>query len=366
VPDAGGSSTTAIHNLIESDSDSDQSDSGGVDRLNIDRMDLTGEDVEEEGASFVLPVRMIRLEHQDRTTQSITKTEDVQAKEEDVDEDLTLDDNSTGTTRKPKNKIRDLDSSRAQRPWVGVFPEEELDYPNASAGRQPPSRSSQDSRRSPKVKEAHKRGFRDRPVGWNTKEHHEEWDRTLVMMDTMVNELQRPEYARRKSGETIPEDAPEDITKSGQVYLFQFPSTMPPLVPQSQLDTSSTTENVDDKDIKEKWLKDQRLKLKDQKLPPFINNRPDHLPKAGGRVGKLRVYKSGKTEIDWGGMPFKLKTGIVPEFSQEAVLVRSNDKPTADRDGYIGSAYSFGEVKSKFIVVPDLAKFFPTLESDTE
>lgn len=73
-------------------------------------------------------------------------------------------------------------------------------------------------------------------------------------------------------------------------------------------------------------------------------------------MGKLRVHKSGRTTLDWGGTSFELTPGNRSNFLQEvaSVEIRPENQRAAPEDA--GDAISLGRVKGKFVVVPNWAK----------
>ncbi len=63
-----------------------------------------------------------------------------------------------------------------------------------------------------------------------------------------------------------------------------------------------------------------------------------------GKVGKLRVYKSGKMEMELGGIKYLVDSGIQSKMRQEIAVV---DKDCHD-------IYMLGEVSQKIVVTPDV------------
>ena len=76
-------------------------------------------------------------------------------------------------------------------------------------------------------------------------------------------------------------------------------------------------------------------------------------PLASGYVGKLRVFNSGRTTLDWGGNSFEVKPGQKVSFLQEAVSVEVIPEKDRVVPEDAGNATSFGRVKGKFVVTPD-------------
>jgi DNA-directed RNA polymerase III subunit RPC4 len=103
---------------------------------------------------------------------------------------------------------------------------------------------------------------------------------------------------------------------------------------------------------------------------------PLRLP--AGVVGKLKVHKSGKVTLDWGGTDMEVKLGSEVDFLQDVVLVERGrgGKSHGDGDGggggdggdehadrdmskdTKGRAYALGHVRHKMILIPDWAKLY--------
>jgi DNA-directed RNA polymerase III subunit RPC4 len=168
--------------------------------------------------------------------------------------------------------------------------------------------------------------------------------------------------------------------KEDRVYLFQFPPVVPDLVPASMLskmqEAESPTETVNaasgSENISAIGTADQNTGDQKEEEAVIVNEeeeantsvfppRPAHLPHlASGKVGKLLVYKSGRTKLDWGGTSLQLNMGITPHFLQDSILVRTNPEvnpqdrvPVPLSNGFQGEAYAFGQVRGKFVVTPD-------------
>jgi DNA-directed RNA polymerase III subunit RPC4 len=95
---------------------------------------------------------------------------------------------------------------------------------------------------------------------------------------------------------------------------------------------------------------------------------PTRLP--AGLVGKLRVHRSGKVSMDWGGTDMDVRYGTEVDFLQDAVLVESrtvedgvkddDGKDGADKEKVrpVGKTYALGQVRSKMVLIPDWAKLY--------
>jgi hypothetical protein len=84
-------------------------------------------------------------------------------------------------------------------------------------------------------------------------------------------------------------------------------------------------------------------------------------------AGQLRVHKSGRITILWGGVqdddePFELEAsrGTHCEFLQEVAFVQEQspwgDEDIDERGARKGAAFSLGQIKGKYVVSPDFEK----------
>ncbi|KAG9782585.1 hypothetical protein ABEF93_004741 [Exophiala dermatitidis] len=106
---------------------------------------------------------------------------------------------------------------------------------------------------------------------------------------------------------------------------------------------------------------------------------PTRLP--SGLVGKLRVHKSGKVSLDWGGTDMEVRYGAEVDFLQDVVMVTptikteeneeqnqvpdllnpdqdANQTTAKDKDKGAGKAYALGQVRRKMVLIPDWEKLY--------
>ncbi|KMU85964.1 hypothetical protein CIHG_03494 [Coccidioides immitis H538.4] len=132
--------------------------------------------------------------------------------------------------------------------------------------------------------------------------------------------------------------------RQGRLFLLQFPPMTPNLMTPSArqdqsdetttLDGASTAQAPETITIKKENGTTAHIPLggsasltvpsKSASSIPFISATNSQLPP--GRVGKLKVYRSGRATIDWGGISFELNKGTDVDFLQDAV-VASDSKP---------------------------------------
>lgn len=161
----------------------------------------------------------------------------------------------------------------------------------------------------------------------------------------------------------------------GSIYLFQFPPVMPPLhkvdKPNAQKKQPVKDEPEDDDVVmlnapehdpsKPVDLTDA-VDVKDEEeegaaRPGNKNKQPEPEEEPEGFVGKLVIRKSGKMQIDWGGMLFDCEMAIPRSFYREAVITEEDD--TKQPDGFHGTAYGMGRVMGQFNSAPQWSEEQP-------
>lgn len=179
----------------------------------------------------------------------------------------------------------------------------------------------------------------------------------------------------------------EDVESSehGKLFLFQLPpltpfltdpnSATPEIKPEPVPTTANATIDLDsipnapDGPIKPDPEADTRKKHTPQLDGLLTASEPLRLP--AGVVGKLKVHKSGKVTLDWGGTDMEVKMGSEVDFLQDVVLVRppgpkgnemdvdgDEDMGVGSRKERKGRAYGLGHVRQKMVLIPDWAKLY--------
>ncbi|TWU78334.1 hypothetical protein ED733_008534 [Metarhizium rileyi] len=166
-----------------------------------------------------------------------------------------------------------------------------------------------------------------------------------------------------KTGEARTE-GPSD--KDGRLYLFQFPPLIPPLKEVAQPQRrSKVKEEGNDFDIRDapsatgsavdlthedsnrNSNDDDEDEEDEQETEGFRSQFLSH----GGMVGRLNVRKSGKVELDWGGMTLEMSPAAGMNFLTTAVIVEENDeKPQQGVVG--GDSVGMGKVMGRFVLAP--------------
>ncbi|KAG5926034.1 hypothetical protein E4U42_003720 [Claviceps africana] len=153
--------------------------------------------------------------------------------------------------------------------------------------------------------------------------------------------------------------------KDGRLYLFQFPPVIPPLKevarPVSRIkkeahdvglmdDAPRASDptpvdltydaGLDDEDEEENH--DAELEAEGFRSQ-FLSR--------GGMVGKMNVRKSGKVELDWGGMTLEMSPAAGMNFLTTAVIVEENDEK-AQQDVMGGESIGMGKIMGRFVLAP--------------
>jgi DNA-directed RNA polymerase III subunit RPC4 len=145
---------------------------------------------------------------------------------------------------------------------------------------------------------------------------------------------------------TTPAEGGEGQEKDDQLFIFQLPPMLPPLVkpsddPHMEVETFDLTAKGSDDG--------PRVKPEDSVEAPGIKSMG--LPAEGGFIGKLNVRKSGKVELDWGGTTLHLGLETETDFLTSAMIIEQKENvETAEESA--GFAYGMGQVFGKFVLAP--------------
>lgn len=190
----------------------------------------------------------------------------------------------------------------------------------------------------------------------------------------------------KESKDSKPKRTP--LIQDGSLYIFQFPPVMPPLhvsrpppgdvadkgpVKDEPVDDDddvdmsgtpahdpnkpvdlTTVKNEDEEEVVAGTgaSKNSNNKSKSNEPSTSMKDQP------GGHLGQLLIRKSGKMQMNYGGMLFDVEMAMPISHLREAVLiVDKGDAP--DADGYHGTAYGMGRIAGKFNAVPHWADVKP-------
>ena len=153
--------------------------------------------------------------------------------------------------------------------------------------------------------------------------------------------------------------------KDGRMYLFQFPPLLPPIKqvaapqPKSKVKEEPNAVNMLDAVPSASDAAPVDLTLEEASRQATAEEEEEEerdgfrsqlLPQ-GGMIGKLNVRKSGKVELDWGGMTLEMSPAAGMNFLTTAVIVEENDEKP--QDGVIGGdGIAMGKIMGRFVLAP--------------
>lgn len=293
----------------------------------------------------------------------------------------------TSSPRKGKGKGKELEVTGSQGRWKGAWgyseddqgvvtiKDEPTDEPATvpedipeEPVKEPPSSPELSRKTKPKIKQRRKPRFRDIRAALVSEEDKQEQERHEESMRVLADELGEivlpPPQAVDPEGDTAMEEGEEGRPKEerpvdkkqDRVYLFQLPPVLPSLVVDDTIkkepQSPEATSRGNPIDLATPEVNTTTpIKVEDDSV--FGGTGPD-LPVqlTSGAVGKLRVHKSGRTTLDWGGTSLELSMGMDASFLQDIVVTKIiPEEQRLGRDG--GEAMSFGQVCGKFVVTPD-------------
>ncbi|KAM0340060.1 hypothetical protein ACHAPQ_001335 [Fusarium lateritium] len=182
-------------------------------------------------------------------------------------------------------------------------------------------------------------------------------------LEILANELGAVEISDGEEGKT---EGPSN--KDGRMYLFQFPPILPPLKPVAQPKSASKVKpepGQDDDNILESTpaaADADPVDLTDDmngtgfNIPGFEDPEQkagfmSSLLSSGGMVGQLKVRKSGRVEMDWGGSTMELSPATGMNFLTTAVIIEENDEKP--RPGVVGGeSIGMGKIMGRFVLAP--------------
>ncbi|KAM5342620.1 hypothetical protein ACJ41O_013586 [Fusarium nematophilum] len=182
-------------------------------------------------------------------------------------------------------------------------------------------------------------------------------------LELLASELGTVEITEGEDGKT---GAPSN--KDGRMYLFQFPPVLPPLKEVAQpkpirkikpdpegdeanlLESTPSAADAAPVDLTQEGMpsiaRDPAADDPENKAG-FMSS----LLSQGGMIGQLKVRKSGRVEMDWGGRTLELSPAAGMNFLTTAVIVEENDEKP--RPGVIGGeSIGMGKIMGRFVLAP--------------
>ncbi|KAL9623432.1 MAG: hypothetical protein Q9160_002325 [Pyrenula sp. 1 TL-2023] len=143
-------------------------------------------------------------------------------------------------------------------------------------------------------------------------------------------------------------------SRDGKVFLMQFPPLTPMLVDSTKLPVHSSPPDRSEKAVSEPKPEIKRESRQvHSKTEPASDTRMltaahGHLP--SGFAGKLKVHKSGKVTMDWGGTDMLVGLGTEVDFPQDLLLTG----PVGENNR--AEAFALAQIQEKMVLTPDWEK----------
>lgn len=359
----GSNIKTEDGGYISSDDDEEEDSNKGMHKRNVDELtmvDLTGPD-------SIAPVRVQRVEHKERTiglhADGVTTKDGSAAKAQARDGPSTLPDDK----RKGKQKAKDVEVTGEQHKYKGTYSESSSEQGDDPPIKEEPADEIRPTTpepaghdavtvpdvllespvSSPETRRRHKERVKsgDRP-DFQTNEEQTEWELHQKDLRILHHELGRLSTKDKDAnGDTTMEGAEaqpqEDDPRADKVYLFQFPPVLPDLIHKT---IKPDPEAAPAEDVPQPQPTNQLQSTE----PESSGNTHTFNP---GRVGKLRIHKSGRATLDWGGTPLEMGMGTEASFLQDVLIANFNKNDDGNVES--GTAMGMGQVKGKFVVTPD-------------
>ncbi|KAK1454174.1 RNA polymerase III RPC4 [Colletotrichum melonis] len=166
-------------------------------------------------------------------------------------------------------------------------------------------------------------------------------------MELLLGELGTVTDENSKAPET------EVASKDGRLYLFQFPPLLPPLQPAT---APKVKPEPDDVVMLDQPGEAVDLTQAEESSKPKVEDDIDltdinQLVSQAGMMGKLKVRKSGKVELDWGGRTLELSPAAGMNFLTTAVIVEESDEK-AKQGVPGGDSIGMGKIMGRFVLAP--------------
>ena len=355
---------------ISSDDDEEE-ENKGMGKRNVDELevvDLTGM------AGGIAPVRVQRVEHKERTIG--LNADGIDTKEGSATKAQSRDGPTTqpADKKKGKQKAKDVEVTGEQHKYRGTYSEsssEQGDEPQIKA--EPtdetrpttPEPAAHDAATvpdvllespvsSPETRRKNKDRLKtsDERPDFQTNEEQTEWELHQKDLRVLHHELGRlttkdPDGDAAMQGAEAP--PPQDDPRADKVYLFQFPPVLPDLIHKPiKPDPEEAQQQEGEADpLAAAPAANASNQLQSTEPEPSGNTHTFN----PGRVGKLRIHKSGRATLDWGGTPMEMGMGSEASFLQDVIIANFNKNEEGKVEG--GTAMGMGQVKGKFIVTPD-------------
>ncbi|KAI1262468.1 RNA polymerase III RPC4-domain-containing protein [Xylariaceae sp. FL1019] len=162
-------------------------------------------------------------------------------------------------------------------------------------------------------------------------------------LEFRMNEAQEMLNVMHISHMVETEGGPPEEWREASPFVFQFPPVLPPLNKPSTGQSGAVDVDAMDEDNSNVKVEEARESAN------FMKGKQTGIPAEGGYIGRLNVRKSGKVELDWGGMTMRVGTGTPSDFLTTVMVVDLKDSVESAQES-AGNAYEMGKVQGKFVV----------------
>ncbi|KAH8198792.1 hypothetical protein TruAng_007067 [Truncatella angustata] len=281
--------------------------------------------------SGVLPMGIIRVEHKEEEAKVATSAElEAEEQEDDDDDELFVAEQAKVIQRdihmEDDNEVWNAGPSKEEDDKVAVKPEPgteedvmDIDHIPAKAPESP------ELKKKPLAQDLDK----------DAKAIAKEKKREKLLQDP---ELQSAAIDTATLLEALTLNEGDAQDKDNQLFLFQFPPILPPLLHLNE----DGSEVVDPEDGA--GANGVRIKSEPGISGPISTH--SALPQQGGYVGRLNVRKSGKVELDWGGRILDLGIATETDYLTTAIIIDEQEGEAS------GKATGMGPVYGKFVATP--------------
>ncbi|KAG6033939.1 hypothetical protein E4U41_006773 [Claviceps citrina] len=159
--------------------------------------------------------------------------------------------------------------------------------------------------------------------------------------------------------------------KDGRLYLFQFPPLLPPLKEAARRPVPRIKQEAHDVDLMDDTPsagtrtpvnltnsgrydgQEEEEEEEEEEEDPELEAEGfrSQVLSRGGLVGRMNVRKSGKVELDWGGMTLEMSPAAGMNFLSTAVIVEENDEKA--QQGVVGGeSIGMGNIMGRFVLAP--------------
>jgi DNA-directed RNA polymerase III subunit RPC4 len=359
----GGNIKTEDGGYISSD-DEEEEEGKGMNKRNVD--ELTMVDLTLADSNSIAPVRVQRVEHKERTiglnADGMATKDGSAAKAQARDGSVTVPDDKkkgkqrakdvevVGEQHKYQGTLSESSSEQGDEPQIKEEPTDDIRPTTPEPGNDTtavPEVLLQSPASSPETRRKNKDRIRvsgERP-DFQTNEEQTEWElhqKDLRILHHELGRLATKDQDGDASMQGADAQSAQDDPRADKVYLFQFPPVLPDLTHKTIKPDPEATEGAE---AVPPANAANQLQSTD---PEPTGNTHTFNP---GRVGKMRIHKSGRATLDWGGTPMEIGMGSEASFLQDVLIANFNKNEEGKVES--GTAMGMGQVKGKFIVTPD-------------